>query len=329
MAAGGSDGADHGAHSRRRRGTSRLLRLGEAYEAPGPRGNHYRDALACVPVREVDQVWAAPPAGRSTVEGLEVVARLPGHTHLPAPARARPPILFVHGAAHGAWSWDEHWLPAAAARGWPAYALSVRGHGDHDRRPLRRERLRDYEQDVWQVLIRLPGRAVLVGHSMGALLVNRILARYPARAGVLVAPVDLRSGLGWGARLARLHPGGYLRGLALAPPAPGPDHLFAGLDPAEAARLAARTIPESPVALLQIHGLRRPRRTAAPVLVLAGGDDATVPAGDTVRVARHHGTRAHLFRGMGHDLMLDRGWDRPLTVMLDWLERTVTGPAGT
>jgi len=262
--------------------------------------------------------WEPPGEGRSTVAGLEVVARLP------AGAGDRPPVLFVHGASHAAWCWDQHWLPAAAARGWPAYALSLRGHGASAGQRPGRHRLRDYERDVWEVLVRLPRRAVLVGHSMGGLLVARVLARYPARAGVLVAPVGLAHGLGFGARVARLHPLDYLRGVALRPPAPSADYLVAGLPPAEARALAARTAPESPIALLELHGVRRrPGPPRAPVLVLGGGQDAVIPHADTIRAARQAGTRAHLFPGMGHDLMLDRGWQGPLDLLLDWLDRTV------
>jgi pimeloyl-ACP methyl ester carboxylesterase len=41
----------------------------------------------------------------------------------------RPPLLFVHGLGHGAWCW-EHWLDTAAAAGYPAAAVSLRGHAD-------------------------------------------------------------------------------------------------------------------------------------------------------------------------------------------------------
>jgi pimeloyl-ACP methyl ester carboxylesterase len=40
-----------------------------------------------------------------------------------------PPPLFIHGICSGAWSFAEHWLPAAVDAGFPAYALSFRGHG--------------------------------------------------------------------------------------------------------------------------------------------------------------------------------------------------------
>jgi pimeloyl-ACP methyl ester carboxylesterase len=57
-------------------------------------------------------------------------------------------------------------------------------------------------------------------------------------------------------------------------------------------------------------------------LVLGGGDDPLIPVGDVVATARAYGTQAHVFRGMGHDLMLDARWRQPLDLMLDWLERS-------
>ena len=54
---------------------------------------------------------------------LEVISKYPA-------GAARPtPLLFVHGAWHGAWCWDEHFLDFFAAHGYAAHALSLRGHG--------------------------------------------------------------------------------------------------------------------------------------------------------------------------------------------------------
>jgi pimeloyl-ACP methyl ester carboxylesterase len=265
----------------------------------------------------LERIWAPPAEGQAFVEGLEVLTRLP------AEPNGHPPLLFVHGASHGAWSWDEHWMPAAAARGWTCHAVSLSGHGA-SRGGGRLRRIRDYVQDVRQVIVRLPQPPVLIGHSMGALVIARILATYRPPAAVMVAAIGLRHGLGFGWRLVRLHPLHYLRGLLLVPPAPTADYLFAELDPDEGRRLADRTVPESVAVLYELHGPRRTPRSPVPVLVLGGGRDAVIPALDTVRNARHYGTRAHLFRGMGHDLMLDRRWREPLDLMLDWLEDTLS-----
>jgi pimeloyl-ACP methyl ester carboxylesterase len=45
-----------------------------------------------------------------------------------AQATAHPPVLFLHGAAHGAWCWAEHFMPFLEQRGVECHALSFRGH---------------------------------------------------------------------------------------------------------------------------------------------------------------------------------------------------------
>lgn len=39
-----------------------------------------------------------------------------------------PPILFLHGAAHGAWCWAERLMPDLEQAGLKTYAMSFRGH---------------------------------------------------------------------------------------------------------------------------------------------------------------------------------------------------------
>ncbi len=107
---------------------------------------------------------------------LELITRTPT-------GDARPtPLLFVHGAYCAAWVWDRHFLPFFADRGYQAHALSLRGHGaseGHER--LSSWRLRDYVADVEQVIVGLSRPPVLIGHSMGGLIVQKILHRRPVR----------------------------------------------------------------------------------------------------------------------------------------------------
>src|SRR5205085_5766502 len=131
--------------------------------------------------------WAFPPAPVHR----EVL------TAAPAEPTDVPPVLFVPGFGHGAWAFAEHWLDHAAERGFPTYAMSLRGHGESGSAP--KPDLQAYVHDVTQVAASLPRQAVLVGHGAGALLVAMALARYPARAGVLVAPVFGGIGAAFGA----------------------------------------------------------------------------------------------------------------------------------
>jgi non-heme chloroperoxidase len=113
---------------------------------------------------------------------LEVIARTPK-------GRARPtPLLFVHGAYGGAWEWDEHFLPYFAERGWVSHALSLRGHAGSDGgESVRYARLHDYLADVEQVAASLPTPPVLIGHSLGGMIVQHCLHRRPVPAAVLMA----------------------------------------------------------------------------------------------------------------------------------------------
>src|SRR3954471_18791976 len=78
------------------------------------------------------------------------------------------PLVFVHGASHAAWCWDENFLDFFADNGYRSIALSLRGHGesDLDGKPLNACTIADYVEDVRSVIDRLPSHPVLVGHSM-------------------------------------------------------------------------------------------------------------------------------------------------------------------
>src|ERR1700733_13631492 len=102
---------------------------------------------------------------------LEVLTREPART------AGKPPLLFVHGGGHAAWCWEEHFLPSFAAQGHPAHALSLRAQGGNGREGIRFARIDGYVADVAEVAGRMSRPPVLVGHSMGGLVVQRHLER--------------------------------------------------------------------------------------------------------------------------------------------------------
>ena len=183
-------------------------------------------------------------------------------------------------------------------RGFPAYAMSLRGHGASG--TAGKPDLRAYVHDVVQVAAGLPRQAVLVGHGAGALVVAHALARYPARAGVLIAPVFG----GWrtlGARAAaqpvRHRPGGLRRPDPGAPrPAVRPESALVGVaglpGPARRGVIAARSGSCS-------DGRRRKRPVGdPPVLVVGSPDDKIVP--HAVAAARGRSLRRGAVALPGH-----------------------------
>src|SRR5438046_3610394 len=101
------------------------------------------------------------------IAGLEVERVTSG-----APARARP-ILFLHGMWGGSWMWD-HYLSFFAGRGYTGYALNLRGH--HGSKPvddIGRVPFADYLAHPRAVAASI-GDPIIVGHSMGGLLAQKL-----------------------------------------------------------------------------------------------------------------------------------------------------------
>jgi pimeloyl-ACP methyl ester carboxylesterase len=239
----------------------------------------------------------------------------------PEVAEGKPPVLFVPGFGHGAWAFAEHWLEHTAGRGFPAYAMSLRGHG-HSAAAPRRTGLRAYVHDVVQVAAALPRQAVLVGHGAAGLVVARALARYPARAGVLVSPV--LGGWRMGAGLALRNPGALLPALFGGPLRPGRGQLFSRELPTSVARgYTSRLGRASRRAQWQLLAAGTPELPVGepPVLIVGSPDDRLVPQSVLNRAAGWYGGAPLLFPGMGHDLMLDARWVEPIDAILDWLEK--------
>jgi pimeloyl-ACP methyl ester carboxylesterase len=108
------------------------------------------------------------------------------------------PLLFVHGAWHAAWCWDEHFLDYFAEKGYRALAVSLRGHGGSPaQKRMQTCSVADFVNDVDSVANSLPTRPVVIGHSMGGFVVQKYLETHDAPAGVLVASMPTRGARGF------------------------------------------------------------------------------------------------------------------------------------
>ena len=239
------------------------------------------------------------------------------------------PLLFVHGGWHGAWCWDEYFLDFFSDRGYRALAVSLRGHGNSPTsKPLSTCSIADYVDDVASVADSLPARPVVIGHSMGGFVVQKYLESRAAPAGVLIASVPARGGFGTAMRLLRRHPwlttmalitGEWLRCVGTAQLAR--ESFFARASPSDVARFAALLGEESQRAAYDalLLNLPRTKRVTTPLLVLGAGDDRSVVPREVKSTARAYRTEAEFFPEMGHDLMLEPGWDAVAERIDTWL----------
>jgi pimeloyl-ACP methyl ester carboxylesterase len=235
------------------------------------------------------------------------------------------PLLFVHGAWHGAWCWDEHFLDFFCNRGFHAVALNLRGHGaSPSAKPLYACSIADYVDDVRSVADSLPSRPVVIGHSMGGFVVQKYLESRAAPAAVLVASAPAAGTRGSVLRTIRRHPWLSVKAAATATLSPVlvREMLFSPETPtARVAHYVGRIQQESARALFLdlLLDLPSPGSVSTPMLVLGAELDGSFTRGEVRATARAYNTEAEFFPDMGHDMMLETGWAAVAQRIHTWL----------
>ncbi len=259
-------------------------------------------------------------------------ATLAGHNGPAVADRPEATIVFVHGAWHGPWCWEQ-WSADARAAGFATASITLPGHGQPGEPDRIWPRVSEYVTHVRTVVDAIDGPVVVVAHSMGGYVTQRMLEEggEDVAGVVLLASVPRRGVAGATLRLLRRSPARTIRALTtanlyrLVPD----DRLvraafFSEATPAAVvAACRARLQNESylafpPMLVRFVH----PDRVRVPVMVLAAEEDGIFSVRSQRHLARAYGTRLQLVPG-GHDVMLDIAAGGALHLVLDWVRRTI------
>jgi pimeloyl-ACP methyl ester carboxylesterase len=240
------------------------------------------------------------------------------------------PILFIHGAWHGAWCWEEYFLPYFASKGYDAYALSLRGHGNSEgREGLRWWSISDYVDDVSQIVGQMPEIPILVGHSMGGLIVQKYLQSSRVPAAVLLAPVPTTGVIMTTLGIAKRHFLILLKVLSTM-------SLYPVIGTPELAREAFFSENISTVKLetyykkLQDESFRgflemifclpKPHKVRDPILLIGAMNDMIFSQGQMEATANAYHSTAQMLSNTAHDVMLEDRWKDAADIILNWLK---------
>lgn len=239
--------------------------------------------------------------------------------HAPAKSSKRPPLLFVHGAYCAAWVWKEFFFPWYARQGYHCYAVSLRGHGGSEGRgPVNTWSLADYLADVEQTLQQIPKDPVLIGHSMGAVVVQKLLEKKDFPAAVLMAPSPPDGLIAPMMQLGMINPGmmsAVMGGLGGALPGQAAaEMLFPSQTPELKARYAKEMEGIESVRVgmdMSMGDTVRPRKDmSTPVTVVGAQNDELVPLDQLNRTAKRYGVEPLVVPDISHLMMLDGPWEQ-------------------
>ncbi len=261
------------------------------------------------------------------VDGIEV------YCFKPAIANAKPPLLFVHGAYTGAWSWLDYYMPWFEEQGYRCFALSLRGHGGSERKSMVQwHTISDYVDDVISVLDWMTETPVLIGHSLGGFVVQKVLERRYAKGAVLMCSAPPQGLMAGQFHLMFKKPATLIdlnQLLESGQPTPHVlrDALFAEpIGEIEVNRYLMRLQPESQRAIWEVsifHEAGLAKLERPPMLILGAEKDAIISPFLIQSTAQTYGLPHRIFRGMGHALTHEKSWQRVTSAIHDWLKQEV------
>jgi len=239
--------------------------------------------------------------------------------------------VFVHGAFAGAWCWQEYFVPYFSQEGYTTVAFSLRGHGQSEGwNGLDMACLSDYVDDLASVLAQLDRPAILIGHSMGGMVVQKYLERNDAAAMVLMASVGpwglLESS--WHMMLSSpmLAQGISLMqmmGKSIVNPDVFYEGLFSTAVPIDRLNQYYQKFQRESQRVIMDMTLwdvpRRAPRHPLPTLVMGADEDAFIPHSMVWRTARFFDADSVMVPGMAHAMMLEETWRQAADPILDWL----------
>ena len=251
----------------------------------------------------------------------------------PDKSNGKPPLLFIHGGYVHSGCWDLHFLPYFAAQGYECHAIDLSGHGLSEGRDcLDCFGLADYIEDAANAVSGLKEKPIVIGHSMGAPIVEGLLLDVPVEAAILLSPVPTIGTLGALMRLSSCYPRFLveisrisrlhisednlllMRNVYFSPQMPPQDLLaFVHLIQEESQRAA--------LDFLMLACTFQPARPKLPVLVMGGELDLLFPPSLLPFIARRWQAEMQVIPATGHVIMLDVTWQTAARQMLDWLKK--------
>ena len=259
------------------------------------------------------------------------------------------PVVFVHGLwlhASSWGSWAEKFREAGyepVAPGWPGEPDTVE-EARRDPTGVAGHGINDVVDHYAQIIRGLPEPPVVIGHSFGGLIAQRLLGQDLAAAAVAIDPAPIQGVLilppsalkvagivlrspsnrnmavsltkdqfryGFGNALSEQESSDLYEKWNV--PSPGKPLFEAGF---------ANFVPGSPAKV------NTRNKTRGPLLVTAGGRDHTVPASVSMTTRKqYHRSPAVTdlveFADRGHSLTIDHGWAEVADYALDWLNKRV------
>lgn len=241
------------------------------------------------------------------------------------------PILFVHGAWHGAWCWEKYFMPYFSSIGYDTYAISFRKHTSPGRvKGINSVSLNNYVEDLEEAVDQLEKLPIIIGHSMGGLVLQKYLSKNRCSKAIFLASVPPN-----GILRTTLH---LLMNTSYALKSTLLMDLFIMVETKEKIKWAFMSDdgPEEDIRFLfdnlcsesymAFLGMLVPKVRSSPYhdipkLALGAANDRLFSKEENNKIAKKFGADTMILPDIAHNMMLDTNWENTANYIKDWIEQ--------
>ncbi|MCK0175414.1 carboxylesterase [Mycolicibacterium sp. F2034L] len=250
-----------------------------------------------------------------------------------AASAPKPPVFFVHGV-FGKPSLLSPWRNALESAGYRTHAPALPGRDPTDEAVLARTGIADCFEVVLEAYDRIGGAPIVIGHSLGGLLAQKIAAARTPTAAVLLASVP--PGVLWPQPRATPHLFPVLPAVTAGKPfLPSPKTMrevpLSTLPPTEQSALVGELVRDSGRVFREMSlGASSTRVKAAdvtcPVLCVSAGQDRNVAQWLSRRIAKRYGAEHQVHPTLPHWIIAESAVEQVAPPVLRWLDTLLADP---
>ncbi|MCI4666597.1 MAG: alpha/beta hydrolase [Bacteroidia bacterium] len=243
-----------------------------------------------------------------------------GYLFSSKPESKLPPIILVHGAYNNGFLWKQNFMPYFVSKGHPVYSIHLKDQLTVKKfKTLFSYSLSAFVEHLSIIVEKAGEKPILIGHSMGGLVVQKYLSTYPGKAlgACLLASLPV-FGMKNTVLNMLLDPVDFMKYtvLTLAPELTGAGKPPKGLlskksaTPENLHQFQYSLQRESGVALtnclnpkINVENVKK-----TPLLIYGASLDRLALPADVIKMGEIYGQPAKIFHERGHFLMMEPEW---------------------
>jgi len=240
-------------------------------------------------------------------------------------------IVFVHGAWHGAWCWDKYFVKLFSDKGYTCITFDLPKHDKSGKiKGINKLTLHDYVNALKDEVNKLDKAPIIVGHSMGGLIVQKYLETETCEKAVLLASVPpsgvLRTALEFLKHSYGFHSLVTMNLFGLVNTLEKSKRAFFSIDMPnkEVEEYSEKLCSESFTVFLNMlyPNIKVNNHLKIPTLVLGAANDTIFTVKENERTAKKYGADLIIMEDIAHDMMLEVKHEEVANEIINWIEKS-------